>query len=162
MSGLDAARQAAAVPQAEGLPKFTFDVPGTELYGQVITARYGVTTPHGVGHLLEVRDHVAGDVTVWLSNVQLQAGIVEGRNQLGRPVQGGDIVYIRFESLEPRPGGKTLKNFAINVAAGQAPAQQPVQQPVQQVGQQAPVYAQPEQAAFAQAGLQAQPFPSPV
>jgi len=160
MSALDAARQAAATPVAEGPPKFTFQNPGDEVYGQVAVARFGITTPHGEGHLIELNDHQHGLITVWLSNVQLQAGVVEGRNQLARPVHPGDIVYIRFDSTEPRPGGKTLKNFSINVAEGETapPVQQAQQQPAPQYAPQPQV--QPQQAP--PAPPQQGGFPTPV
>lgn len=120
---IDQLRQGATTPEAEGYPKFTFDTPGTELYGQVMAARFGIETRFGDADLIEVNDHVQGPVTLWLSNVQLKAGLVEGRNQLGRPVADGDLVYVRFDRSEPRPGGKTLKHFSVNLAAGQPPAQ---------------------------------------
>ena len=157
MSALDAARQAAATPVAEGPPKFTFQNPGDEVYGQVAVARFGITTPHGEGHLIELNDHQHGLITVWLSNVQLQAGVVEGRNQLARPVHPGDIVYIRFDSTEPRPGGKTLKNFSINVAEGETAPPATDNRPPQQAPQYAP---QPQQAP--PAPPQQGGFPTPV
>jgi hypothetical protein len=154
---LAALRQGAATPTVEGPPKYTFTTPGEEVYGQVAQVRFNLDTQFGVGHLLELNDVTRGPITIWLSNVQLEAGLVQGRNQLGRPVAAGDIVYIRFDSIEPRQGGKTLKHFAINVAAGQAPAPAPA--PAQVAAPQ--VYATPQDQLVGQT-LGGSPFPSPV
>lgn len=176
---LNALRAGAATPTVEGPPKFTFQNPGDEVYGQVDLVRFDVETKFGAANLIEVSDVQRGPVTVWLSNVQLETGLVQGRNQLGRPVQQGDTVYIRFDSTEAREGGKTLKHFAINLAPGeQAPQQAPQPQYQPPVQQQAPQqqYAAPapqgqDQLVAQQLGgqpiqqqppAQGQPFPSPV
>lgn len=108
--------------------------PGEYIYGLVADVR-DVNTEHGPRTVLEVDDQQRGRITFWCGNVQLIAGLVDGRNQLGRKVQAGDVVYVRFDGKEQIQGGRTVSNFAINVAAGQAPPQHQPQQvapPVQQ------------------------------
>ena len=131
--------QGAAQPAVEGPPEFKFTQPGEEIFGTVTAARYGFNTQYGVGNVIEVVDEERGPVTVWATNVQLEAGIVQGRNQLQRPVQEGDVVYIRYDGQTALEGGKSVKNFAINVQAGQqtpaatsGPAPAQVAPPVQQ------------------------------
>lgn len=108
-------------------PTIKLETPGEYLYGQIADIRL-VNTQYGDTYVLEVNDQQRGQVAMWLSNVQLRAGLVEGRNQLGRQVHTGDIVYIRFDGKQPLDGGRTVSNFSINVAANPNTAQQAPQQ----------------------------------
>ena len=164
----------ASTPNVEGPPVFKFTQPGDEVFGQVTRASFGFETQFGIGNVIEVADEQRGEITVWLSNAQLDAGLVQGRNQLGRRVQEGDVVYIRFDGKTNIQGGKTLSQFAINVQAGQpsavpqhhAPAQAPppqqngYQQPQQPPAppQQAPQQQWPQQAAAAMQQPMQSPF----
>ena len=162
----------ATQPGLEGPPEFKFTQPGEEVFGVVTAARYGFNTVHGPGNVIEVNDFARGALTLWASNVQLEAGIVQGRNQLGRAVAVGDLIYVRFDGQTALDGGKTVKNFAINVQAGQqpqqAPSQQPAQvpapQPQQQPGgwPQQPQPVQPQQQPVQQQGWPQQPPQQPV
>jgi hypothetical protein len=129
---------------------FKFTQPNEFLYGQVTAVR-NANTQYGPKTVLELNDQQRGVLSFWCSNVQLVAGLVEGNNQLGRPVKIGDIVYIRFDGKQQLDNARTVSNFSINVANGQPPPQPqqapqhvaPPQQPQQQ-------YAPPPQQAPAQ------------
>ncbi len=131
---IDALRQGATPAPAggggaDGPPKFTFTQPGEEVFGQVTRAEFEITTPYGLSDVIEVNDAQRGPLTLWLGTSQLAAGLVEGKNQLGRRIQASDIVYIRFDRTEARPNGNTLKHFSINLQAGPPlPQSQPQQQ----------------------------------
>lgn len=101
---------------------------GEYVYGIVTAARYGFTTPHGDGHIIEMDDQQRGPVALWCTSAQLRNGIVEGQNQAGRPVQAGDLVYIRFDGKKNLDGGKTLNTYSINVQAPGGNAQAQAQQ----------------------------------
>ena len=170
MTSYEAMAAGASTPtvNTESLPEFKFHNPGDEVFGQVTRAQFGIQTKFGEGNLVDVNDHRFGAVTVWLGNVQLKSGLVDGNNQLGRQVQPGDIVFIRFDSVTPLDGGKTVKNFSINLQAGaQQAAQQaqPAAAPQQPVQPQSPVQApvQPAQAPVQpQAPVQAPAQPQQV
>lgn len=130
---------------------FKFTVPGEHVYGQVTGVRR-VNTQYGDRVVIEIGDQQRGPIAVWLSNIQLQAALVEGNNQLGRPVAAADIVYIRFDGKQQLDGGRTVSNFAINLAAGNGvPQPAPV---VGGFGAQPPAPAQ--QPAYTQPGYQPQ------
>lgn len=125
--------QGAITPTADGPPKKVWTQPGDEVFGRVLLVKTDLSIPGNsdLGSLIEVdQGQPAGTCTVWTTAAQLKAGLVEGRNQLGRPVAAGDIVYIRFDGKTAIEGGKTLNTFAINVQAG-AGAPQAVAAPAQ-------------------------------
>lgn len=120
----------AARPAASGgdFPdRFKFTTPGEELFGQV-TRVDDAKSAWGTEKVIEVEDEALGAVALWVTNVQLKNAIVEGKNAMGRPVAVGDTVYIRYDGSEALEGGKTLKNYSVNVAPGTGtpPAAAPV------------------------------------
>lgn len=101
--------------------------PGEFIYGY-ITAVRRANTQYGDRTIIEMNDQTRGPISMFLSNIQLQTALVEGRNQLGRPIQTGDLLYCRFDGKEQLDGGRTVANFAINLAGGQAGAAAPTPQ----------------------------------
>lgn len=119
MSLLDTLRDGAEHPSSvDGPPAFRFDEEGQEIFGKVHRVSFSVQTKYGDVDVVEVEDHERGLVTLWLSQVQLVNGLVRGSNPLGRPIAEGDVVYIRFDGTKSLDGGKTLKQFSLNLAAG--------------------------------------------
>lgn len=116
---------------ADSPPKFSFAQPGEVVVGQVTKAQLSVKTPHGEAAVIEVVDEQRGPLTLWLSTFQLRVAFVEGQNPLGRPVQAGDTIYVQYLNMEALDAGKSVKNFAVNIAAGQgqAPQAAPAPQP---------------------------------
>lgn len=91
--------------------------PGEFLYGVVTATKYGLTTQYGDADLIEMADQQRGPVAFWCTNAQTRNGIVNGQNQAGRPVQTGDLLYVRFDGKQALDGGKTLSLYSINVQA---------------------------------------------
>lgn len=158
-----AAAQRPAVADGDFAETIKLTQPGEFIYGQVVAVR-DVNTQYGNKTVLEVNDQQRGVVSMWVSNVQLVAGLVEGNNQLQRPVQRGDLLYVRFDGKQELDNGRQVSNFAINVAAGQPPPQ-PAQAPVQVASpqQQNGYQQQPQQPAPAQQWQQPAPqqWPQP-
>ena len=163
----------ATSPPSEGPPKISWTQQGQDVHGDVTRVEFdkqiqGQPEP---AHLMEVNDEQHGPVTVWLSTTQLRSGFLHGVNQLGRRVQVGDRVYIRYDGEKPSgPGKSPTKLFSIALVgpqgqgqqASNAPTQvQPPQQqpqPAPQPQQQAPQQQWPQQAA----GAMQQPAQEPV
>lgn len=144
----------------ESLPKVKFENPGEEVFAHV-TAFKQVTSDYGQAHLAELNDQQRGACTLWLNNVQLDTALVQGDNNLGRPIQPSDVIYVRFEGKQALEGGKSVSNFAIAVSEGPPlpQAQQPAPQPAPAP---APWPAQPQQAPAPQSQQPApQPAPQP-
>lgn len=98
-----------------------FTEPGQEVYGIVAKVALGVGKKGDID-LIEVDDEELGEITVFLGNLGLQQGLVEGSNNLGRPVQKGDTVYIRFDGEEVLEHGNTFKHYAVYLEGGGARA----------------------------------------
>ena len=98
---------------------FKFTEKGQELYGTVEKVAIDIITDYGKASLIEVNDEDEGLVTLWLSQAQLKRGLVNGGNPLGRQVIEGDIVYIRFDGETKLDGGRTMKNFSVNLKAAE-------------------------------------------
>lgn len=116
---VDQFAQQAQQPQGggDGPDAIKLTEPGDYVYGVVTATKYGLTTQYGEADLIELSDQQRGPVALWCTNAQLRNGIVNGQNQTGRPVQTGDLVYIRFDGKQQLDGGKTLSLFSINVQA---------------------------------------------
>lgn len=112
----------AVAPSMESGDVFKFTTPGETVCGEVIVAKFDIVTKYGEADLIEVSDDKRGQVTVWLTNAQLRAGLVDGRNQIGRRVDVGDKVFIRFDGVTALEDGKSVKNYSINVQAAGPPS----------------------------------------
>lgn len=108
----------AVAPSMDTGEVFKFTQAGETVCGEIIVAKFDIVTKYGDADLIEVSDDKRGQVTVWLTNAQLRTGLVEGRNQIGRRVDVGDKVFIRFDGITQLDDGKTVKNYSINVQAG--------------------------------------------
>lgn len=85
-----------------------FDEPGTTIAGKVLSiSKYdwgdGTYAPQLI---LDTDD---GEKTVTAGQVRLKALLAETKPQ------PGDVITIVYVGTEPRPGGKTLKNFTVDV-----------------------------------------------
>lgn len=119
MGRAEAAQAAAPPPRPEvddDREVFKFVNEGDEVYGLVVDAKFGLKG--GEVDLIEVDDEEHGPITVFLGSMALNQSLVEGANNLGRPVQKGDQVYIVFDGKIPLDGGRTFNQFRIHLEAG--------------------------------------------
>lgn len=93
---------------------------GDEVAGIVTAVRTDVDTQYGDADVLQIDDEIRGEeVALWATSYQLKLGLIDGDNALGRQVETGDEVYIRFEGKVPTDNGNTVNTYAIAVAAGE-------------------------------------------
>lgn len=108
----------ATQPSTDNSSVFRFSTPGETVCGDVIVAKFDIVTKYGDADLIEVSDAKRGQVTVWLTNAQLRAGLVDGHNQLGRRIRVGDTVFIRLDGTTDLEDGKTVKDYSIALEEG--------------------------------------------
>lgn len=92
-----------------------FESPGDTVTGTVIEVR--THTWDDGSKCPQVLLDVDGDEkSLTAGQVQLKALLAEQRPE------AGDTLTVTFTGTEPRPGGKTLKRFTVNVERGSKPA----------------------------------------
>jgi len=98
-----------------------FENPGDSVTGEILAIRKHTFQDGKIAAELLLRTD-DGDVTVTAGQIMLARKLAEIR-----PTEG-DKIGIRFDSVEKRDGGKTLKHFTVQVqngAAQPAPAAEP-------------------------------------
>lgn len=153
----------------EGGEYFKFDNVGDSITGQIINIKKHVFDDGSVAAQLLLRKQDGTDITVTAGQIRLKIKLNEMRPT------SGDWIQITLSNVEKRAGGKTLKDFDVQVRPGQlAPAVQeaaalaqafPAGQPpaAPQWNQQAaPVqYQQPQAVQYTQPAPVAQPVAGP-
>ncbi|WP_336251167.1 hypothetical protein [Stomatohabitans albus] len=147
--------QHAIQPEVGEYNTFKFVQPGDQIAGVIESVRWDFKTQfEASADLIAIIDETDGiKKDVWVSTIQLKNGLKlqpvgPGGQPLGRPVQAGDQVLIRLDSITPLEGGKSMKNYSVGILPGngQPPVYTP---PSPQAG--APVASQP---AYGQAPAQ--------
>ena len=91
-----------------------FETPGDEVVGDVINVGLHTWDDGSVCPKLTIRTDDGNDVTLTAGQVRLKAALFEQRPDTG------DRIRVKFTEVEKRPGGRTLKHFAVDVAKGGA------------------------------------------
>lgn len=112
-------------PEMGDLNTFKFKNPGDQIAGTIQATKWDFKTKAvESADLVSILDETDGQKKdIWLSTVQLQMGLKtspvahDGR-PLGRPVQAGDQVMIRFLRTEQTDNNRTVKVFGIGIIPG--------------------------------------------
>lgn len=100
-----------------------FENPGDSVAGTIVAVRKHTFPDGKVAAELLIRTDDGEDKTVTAGQIMLARKLAEVR-----PAEG-DRIGIRFDSVEKRDGGKTLKHFTVEVKNGDALAATPAPAP---------------------------------
>lgn len=123
-------------PEMGDLNTFKFLNPGDQIAGTIQAVKWDFKTKAvESADLVSIIDETDGQKKdVWLSTVQLKVGlktspVSHDGQPLGRAVQAGDQVMIRFLRNEQIDNNRTVKVFGIGIIPGDGTAPQPQAQP---------------------------------
>lgn len=118
-----------------------FEQPGDTITGTIQAVRKHTFADNSVAPQVLIVTDAGEEKTITAGQVQLKRALAEQRPE------AGDRITITLTQTEPRPGGKTLKHFSVQVGrAGAAPAAPAAPVAGNQFGVQPPAPAAPVQA----------------